>query len=244
MKTWLKKNKYLVGSIGFGMIALFCFFFATLNQKEEFTREAKTLLSSGLEEAKKPKKQVETKTSETNSFQPEVVTDAEIPVEPEETALPTGVALSEGERPTVETLQEAQKDFEQVKDDILGTIRIASIGLEMPILEGDSFEKMLYGACTVLPKQTMGKGNYTLAAHNAGVDGLMFSSLGNVAVGEIITLQDRSGHVYNYKVKEQRHVNMTDTSILNLTRKPTLTLITCDQATKTDGRIVVIAELD
>ncbi|EGO7892786.1 class A sortase [Enterococcus faecalis] len=243
MKTWLKKNKYLVGAIGFGMIALFCFFFANLNQKEEFTREAKTLLSSGLEEAKKPKKQVETKTSKTNSSQPEAVTGAEIPVAPEETALPTGVALSEGERPTVETLQEAQKDFEQVKDDILGTIRIASIGLEMPILEGDSFEKMLYGACTVLPKQTMGKGNYTLAAHNAGVDGLMFSSLGNVAVGETITLQDRLGHVYNYKVKEQRHVNMTDTSILNLTRKPTLTLITCDQATKTDGRIVVIAEM-
>lgn len=243
MKTWLKKNKYLVGAIGFGVIALFCFFFANLNQKEEFTREAETLLSSGLEEAKKPKKQVETKTSETNSSQPEVVTGAEIPVEPEETALPTGVALSEGERPTVETLQEAQKDFEQVKDDILGTIRIASISLEMPILEGDSFKKMLYGACTVLPKQTMGKGNYTLAAHNAGVDGLMFSSLGNVSVGETITLQDRSGHIYNYKVKEQRHVNMTDTSILNLTRKPTLTLITCDQATKTDGRIVVIAEL-
>ncbi|WP_242384468.1 class A sortase [Enterococcus faecalis] len=244
MKTWLKKNKYLVGAIGFGMIALFCFFFANLNQKEEFTREAKTLLSSGLEEAKKRKKQAETKTSKTNSSQSEAVTGAEIPVEPEETALPTGVALSEGERPTVETLQEAQKDFEQVKDDILGTIRIASIGLEMPILEGDSFEKMLYGACTVLPKQTMGKGNYTLAAHNAGVDGLMFSSLGNVAVGETITLQDRSGHVYNYKVKEQRHVNMTETSILNLTRKQTLTLITCDQATKTDGRIVVIAELD
>ncbi|WP_187164711.1 class A sortase [Enterococcus faecalis] len=243
MKTWLKKNKYLVGASSFGMIALFCFFFANLNQKEEFTREAKTLLSSGLEEAKKPKKQVETKTSKTNSSQPEAVTGAEIPVEPEETALPTGIALSEGERPTVETLQEAQKDFEQVKDDILGTIRIASIGLEMPILEGDSFEKMLYGACTVLPKQTMGKGNYTLAAHNAGVDGLMFSSLGNVAVGETITLEDRSGHIYNYKVKEQRHVNMTDTSILNLTRKPTLTLITCDQPTKTDGRIVVIAEL-
>lgn len=232
-----------MGAIGFGMIALFCFFFANLNQKEEFTREAKTLLSSGLEEAKKPKKQVETKTNETNSSQPEVVTGAEIPVEPEETALPTGVALSEGERPTVETLQKAQKDFEQVKDDILGTIRISSVGLEMPILEGDSFEKMLYGACTVLPKQTMGKGNYTLAAHNAGVDGLMFSSLGNVAVGETIALEDRSGHVYSYKVKEQRHVNMTDTSILNLTRRPTLTLITCDQATKTDGRIVVIAEM-
>ncbi|HIH2405946.1 TPA: sortase domain-containing protein [Enterococcus faecalis] len=31
--------------------------------------------------------------------------------------------------------------------------------------------------------------------------------------------------------------------MLNLTRKPTLTLITCDQATKTTGRIIVIAEL-
>lgn len=238
MSNWLKNRKLMVGLIGLSMIIFIGVCVAQVNQKVQVKRELETVLSSGLEEAKKPKKQVEI-----NSSQPEVVTGAEIPVEPEETALPTGVALSEGERPTVKTLQEAQKNFDQVKDDILGTIRIASIGLEMPILEGDSFERMLYGACTVLPKQTMGKGNYTLAAHNAGVDGLMFSSLGNVAVGETITLQDRSGHVYNYKVKEQRHVNMSDTSVLNLTRKPTLTLITCDQATKTDGRIVVIAEM-
>ena len=41
--------------------------------------------------------QLHKQTSETNSSQPEVVTGAEIPVEPEETALPTGVALSEGD---------------------------------------------------------------------------------------------------------------------------------------------------
>lgn len=240
MKAWLKKNKYFVGAIGLGTIGLICYaFFANLSQKEEFTREAEILLSSGLEEAKKPEKQVKT----TESVQSDVVTGAEETTQSDETAIPTSVDLSEGERPTVEMIQEAQKNFSKVKNDVLGTIRIPSIGLEMPILQGDSFEKMLYGACTVLPKQTMSKGNYTLAAHNAGVDGLMFSSLGNVAVGETITLQDRSGHVYNYKVKEQRHVDMTDTSILNLTRKPTLTLITCDKATKTTGRIVVIAEL-
>ncbi|MGL9942430.1 MULTISPECIES: class A sortase [Enterococcus] len=240
MKAWLKKNKYFVGAIGLGTIGLICYaFFANLSQKEEFTREAETLLSSGLEEAKKPKKQAKT----TESVQSDVVTGAEEITQSDETAISTSVDLSEGERPTVEMIREAQKNFSKVKNDVLGTIRIPSIGLEMPILQGDSFEKMLYGACTVLPKQTMGKGNYTLAAHNAGVDGLMFSSLGNVAVGETITLQDRSGHVYNYKVKEQRHVDMTDTSILNLTRKPTLTLITCDKATKTTGRIVVIAEL-
>ena len=240
MKAWLKKNKYFVGAIGLGTIGLICYaFFANLSHKEEFTREAETLLSSGLEEAKKPKKQAKT----TESVQSDVVTGAEETTQSDETAIPTSVDLSEGERPTVEMIQEAQKNFSKVKNDILGTISIPSIDLEMPILQGDSFEKMLYGACTVLPKQTMGKGNYTLAAHNAGVDGLMFSSLGNVAVGETITLQDRSEHIYSYKVKEQRHVDMTDTSILNLTRKPTLTLITCDKATKTTGRIVVIAEL-
>ncbi|EHQ8839999.1 class A sortase [Enterococcus faecalis] len=240
MKAWLKKNKYFVGAIGLGTIGLICYaFFSNLSQKEEFTREAETLLSSGLEEAKKPEIQAKT----TESVQSDVVTGAEETTQSDETAIPTSVDLSEGERPTVEMIREAQKNFLKVKNDVLGTISIPSIGLEMPILQGDSFEKMLYGACTVLPKQTMGKGNYTLAAHNAGVDGLMFSSLGNVAVGETITLQDRSEHIYSYKVKEQRHVDMTDTSILNLTRKPTLTLITCDKATKTTGRIVVIAEL-
>ncbi|MDN3201698.1 class A sortase [Enterococcus faecalis] len=240
MKVWLKKNKYFVGAIGLGTIGLICYaFFANLSQKEEFTREAETLLSSGLEEAKKPEIQAKT----TESVQSDVVTGAEETTQSDETAIPTSVELSEGERPTVEMIREAQKNFSKVKNDVLGTISIPSIDLEMPILQGDSFEKMLYGACTVLQKQTMGKGNYTLAAHNAGVDGLMFSSLNKVSKGSLIMLQDRSGHVYNYKVKEQRHVDMTDTSILNLTRKPTLTLITCDKATKTTGRIVVIAEL-
>ncbi|EKZ0111344.1 class A sortase, partial [Enterococcus faecalis] len=61
MKAWLKKNKYFVGAIGLGTIGLICYaFFANLSQKEEFRREAETLLSSGLEEAKKPEKQVKT----------------------------------------------------------------------------------------------------------------------------------------------------------------------------------------
>ncbi|EHQ8840319.1 class A sortase, partial [Enterococcus faecalis] len=180
MKAWLKKNKYFVGAIGLGTIGLICYaFFANLSQKEEFTREVETLLSSGLEEAKKPEIQAKT----TESVQSDVVTGAEETTQSDETAIPTSVELSEGERPTVEMIREAQKNFSKVKNDVLGTISIPSIDLEMPILQGDSFEKMLYGACTVLPKQTMGKGNYTLAAHNAGVDGLMFSSLNKVSKG-------------------------------------------------------------
>ncbi|EPI08716.1 class A sortase [Enterococcus faecalis] len=231
MRKWIgkKQNKVFVGVIGILSITLFFFLFheqGRINQTKQVIEETN---QSGLEEAEKPKT--------TQSSKADVVTGAE---EPESS---TRVALADGERPTLETLQDAQASFSEVADDVLGSIEIPSIQLNMPILEGISYERMLYGAVTVLENQTMGQGNYVLAAHNAGVDGLMFSSLGNVAVGETITLQDRSGHAYTYKVKEQRHVNMTDTSVLDITRKPTLTLITCDQATKTTGRIVVIAEL-
>ena len=130
-----------------------------------------------------------------------------------------------------------------MSDSVLGSIEIDSIQLKLPILMGDSFDNMLYGACTVLSKQTMGKGNYALASHNAGYEGLLFTSLNKVSVGDLVKLNDREGHSFIYKVKEQKHVDMTDTTMLNLTRKPTLTLITCDQATKTTGRIIVIAEL-
>ncbi|CAC9764380.1 hypothetical protein IE044AEMC_01493 [Enterococcus faecalis] len=241
MKTWIEKNKYFVGAIGIILIALFSLLLFENRQKEEVKEAINTVVSSGLEEAKKPKKHLETKSSETvQSNQVDIITGTEAQ---EETTIPVGVALSEGERPTIKTIQNVQENFNEVSDSVLGSIEIDSIQLKLPILIGDSFDNMLYGACTVLPKQTMGKGNYALASHNAGYEGLLFTSLNKVSVGDLIKVNDRSGHSFIYKVKEQRHVDMTDTTMLNLTRKPTLTLITCDQATKTTGRIIVIAEL-
>ncbi|MDN3136052.1 class A sortase [Enterococcus faecalis] len=241
MKTWIEKNKYFVGAIGIILIALFSLLLFENRQKEGVKEAINTVVSSGLEEAKKPKKHLETKSSETvQSNQVDIITGTEAQ---EETTIPVGVALSEGERPTIKTIQNVQENFNEVSDSVLGSIEIDSIQLKLPILIGDSFDNMLYGACTVLPKQTMGKGNYALASHNAGYEGLLFTSLNKVSVGDLIKVNDRSGHSFIYKVKEQRHVDMTDTTMLNLTRKPTLTLITCDQATKTTGRIIVIAEL-
>ena len=83
------------------------------------------------------------------------------------------ISLTEGERPSVKTIQSAQVNFNEVSDSVLGSIEIDSIQLKLPILMGDSFDNMLYGACTVLSKQMMGKGNYALASHNAGYEGLL-----------------------------------------------------------------------
>ncbi|EPE2450279.1 class A sortase [Enterococcus faecalis] len=254
----IKYYKVQLGAIGVCLIALFVFFGFQSHKKTTMTNDLVEIAESGVKEAKKPK----SNTKKTSDSIPDVIAGAEKqksepekPKEQQSTAeeVPTSEEQSpvmeevgnlvDGERPTAESIKQAQVNFDQVKDDILGTLQIPSIALEMAILQGDSFEKMLYGACTVLPKQTMGQGNYVLAAHNAGIDGIMFSSLPAVEVGETITISDRANHTYTYSVKEKKHVDMTDTSMLNLTRKPTLTLITCDQATKTTGRIVVIAEL-
>lgn len=239
MKKWIEKNKYFVGAIGMILIALFSFLLLESKQKEEVKEAINTVVSSGLEEAKKPKKE---STKTTNSSSNESIQSV-LETTTNEEPVPKVVSLSEGERPTAEKIQQAQQNFNQVADSVLGSIEIDSIQLKLPILEGDSFDNMLYGACTVLPKQEMGKGNYALASHNAEHEGLLFTSLNKVSVGDVVKLNDRSGNSFTYKVKEQKHVDMTDTTMLNLTRKPTLTLITCDQATKTIGRIIVIAEL-
>ncbi|HAP4790782.1 TPA: class A sortase, partial [Enterococcus faecalis] len=202
MKKWIEKNKYFVGAIGAILIALFSFLLFENQQKEEVKEAINTVISSGLEEAKKPKKHVETKSNETvQSNQVDVITGTEAQ---EETTIPVGVALSEGERPTINTIQNAQENFNEVSDSVLGSIEIDSIQLKLPILMGDSFDNMLYGACTVLPKQIMGKGNYALASHNAGYEGLLFTSLNKVSVGDLVKLNDREGHSFTYKVKEQK----------------------------------------
>ena len=164
------KNKYFVGAIGVILIALFHSFFSKPTKR----RSERSYKYNGIKwfrGSRKAKKHVETKSSETvQSNQVDVITGTEVQ---EETPIPTVISLTEGERPSVKTIQSAQVNFNEVSDSVLGSIEIDSIQLKLPILMGDSFDNMLYGACTVLSKQMMGKGNYALASHNAGYEGLL-----------------------------------------------------------------------
>lgn len=80
-------------------------------------------------------------------------------------------------RPTKEELEQAQANLGQVESYAVGDLTIPAIDLAMKIFQGTTYEKMLYGATTVLPDSVVGKGNYVLASHNMGVEGKMFTSL-------------------------------------------------------------------
>ncbi|ELY1999583.1 class A sortase [Enterococcus faecalis] len=250
----IKYYKYQVGAIGIILIALFSFWgYSTIQAKEKQEKQAtvqtlKEINASGVKEAKIPKEKnnKDDHSPAANDGQLNIKNNDSTKDETENERVKneeTIDALSTGERPTPEEIKAAHKNFNQVRNDIVGTLTISSIGLEMPILTGDSFNQMLYGACEVLSKQTMGQGNYPLAAHNAGIPGLMFSSLKDVQLGDKVTLTDRNNQSWTYEITEKKNVDMTDTSILNSTLRPRVTLITCDQETETTGRDVVIAEL-
>lgn len=248
----IKYYKYQIGAIGIIMIALISFWgYSTIKEKEkqEAVQTLKEINASGVNEAKIPKevsKDTHSTIDEQSSTNKKELSKVETKTETDgvsDSKNATIDVLSSGERPTPEAIQAAYSNFNQAREDIVGTLTISSIGLEMPILTGASYNQMLYGACQVLPKQTMGEGNYPLAAHNAGVPGLMFSSLKDVQLGDKVIVTNRNNQSWTYEITEKNNVDMTDTSILNMTLRPRVTLITCDQETETTGRDIVIAEL-
>lgn len=123
------------------------------------------------------------------------------------------------------------------------SISIESIGLNLNIIQGTNKTNMLYGATTMIEGQRMGQGNYALAGHHLPRNDLLFSPLMDIQKGAIVVLKNPEQE-FKYKVVETKVVDYKDgASVLKQTEKPTLTLITCDKPTTTNGRFIVLAEL-
>lgn len=155
--------------------------------------------------------------------------------------------------PTLSEVKEAQKpeNIERAKHAMTGTISIPSVDIRLNILEGTNATNMLYGATTMLPHQKMGKGNYVLAGHNMKARGVLFSNLilndqPQVHKGNRIYLSNGS-KTYTYRVTSTETIDMHNTSCLNESKKPIITLFTCTRDTyntgKTKYRFVVHGEL-
>lgn len=149
----------------------------------------------------------------------------------------------EMKRPTLAEINEAQAHLDDLASLYVGTVEVPSIDLNINILEGTTYERMLYAATTILPDSKMGKGNYALASHNMAVEGSMFTSLYRVQVGDDIYLKDQSGKSYHYKTKSVEVVNYKDTSCLEEQDKAVVTLVTCESVRDTTNRIIVQGEL-
>jgi sortase A len=120
---------------------------------------------------------------------------------------------------------------------------IPAISLDTPIKEvfiiDDEWEVAEYAAGFLHATAFPGEGNTVLAGH-AGIRGAVFRDLGALNPGDDIYV-DAAGWRYHYRVRESKNVWPDQVDILDPSRTPVLTLLTC---TNWDTqRLVVVADL-
>lgn len=121
-------------------------------------------------------------------------------------------------------------------------ITIPAIGVDAPVVEGDGWQQLQKGVGrhmgTANPGQT---GNMVLSAHN-DIFGEIFRDLDRLDEGDEIFVQTTT-RSFTYVVRGTRIVEPTEVSVMNPTREPTTTLISCYPYLVDSERIVVVAEL-
>ncbi len=123
-------------------------------------------------------------------------------------------------------------------------VRIESLGINMPIIEGDG-EKALYKGAWRSPWNSTPDqgGNTVLFGHrflNLPPSKNTLFRLNEIEVGDTFEV-DWEGKTYTYAVSEIKIVEPSDVSVLGQTDKPTITLITCTPKFTTLQRLVVHA---
>ncbi|MBY4602657.1 MULTISPECIES: class A sortase [Bacillus] len=132
--------------------------------------------------------------------------------------------------------------FDHDQKSIIGRITIKSVDLELPILKGTTNENLLIGAATMRPNQKMGEGNYPLAGHHLKQESLLFGPLENIKTGAQIVITDFKKD-YIYSVSSKEIISEMDAKVIEETNEKEITLITCDKAAETEGRLVVKGKL-
>ncbi|HDR5278539.1 class A sortase [Bacillus cereus] len=124
---------------------------------------------------------------------------------------------------------------------VAGTIKIPSVNINLPIIEGVSNSSMVTGGGTLKPSQVMGKGNYALASHNMKNSKLLFGPLEKISIGTKIYLSDGKD-TYEYVVTKKEVINPSQTDVIkDKDGESLVTLITCTNNGK--KRIVVVGKL-
>ena len=131
-------------------------------------------------------------------------------------------------------------------------LTINSLGLhDVPVLNSDSSRALDQGVIhlpdTSLPWSDTPERNVYLAGHRLGWPGtgshLIFYRLGALSNGDMITLRDRDGRRYNYKVIDSFTVSPDETWVTGRVRgRDLLTLQTCTPIPTFEKRLIVRAE--
>ncbi len=119
---------------------------------------------------------------------------------------------------------------------------ISKLNLDWPIVEGDDWEALKRGVGHHIGSANPGeRGNLVLSGHD-DVFGEVFKDLDQLATDDLVVVY-AGGHAFHYAVRARRVVAPTELSVLEQTREPVVTLITCTPYRIDTQRLVVIAQL-
>jgi len=152
----------------------------------------------------------------------------------------TGIATSHAQAELRRDIAQHGFAAHPVPGGAVGVIRIPRIHLDMAVVQGVSLEALARGPghypSTPLPGHG---GNVAIAGHRT-THLHPFWSLNDVRAGDRIDLVTAEG-TFVYRVAWRRVVDPLDTSVLEPTRTPSLTLTTCNPRFQAWQRLVVRA---
>jgi len=119
-------------------------------------------------------------------------------------------------------------------------IQIPTIGVDAPVVQGDSWEQLKKGVAQHIGSGDPGQlGNVVLSAHN-DVFGELFRDLDRLQAGDQVILFTMQRQ-YVYVVTGSQIVAPTQVDVMSPTHEPTVTLISCYPYMVDNKRIVVFA---
>ncbi len=128
----------------------------------------------------------------------------------------------------VKEIDFAQVTRSQVKNnsDAIGAMAIPDVNMYLPVMLGLSDDAMSTGGGTMRDGEVMGQGNFALAGHYMTSKGVLFSPLEDSKKGQLIYLTNLK-KIFVYKIYMKKKVNPYAVWLVNNTKKPIVTLITC-----------------
>ncbi|AAK78186.1 sortase A [Clostridium acetobutylicum] len=129
-----------------------------------------------------------------------------------------------------------------IKDGTIGILKIPKIDLKVAIGEGTDLKTLKYAVGhfrnTSMPGQN---GNFCLAGHRSYTFGEYFNRLGEIGSGDEIDVETVNG-TFKYKVYSTKVVLPSEVHVLDQTKDPTMTLVTCTPIRIATHRLIIKAK--
>jgi len=155
---------------------------------------------------------------------------------------PVEASIPEHLRPLVKVPTPAQLPTAEPRPEQPVRIVIPSIGVDAPVIQGDDPHSLKLGVGHHLGSANPGeRGNVVLSAHN-DIFGEIFRYLSDMQLEDEIVVYTAT-QAYRYVVKARRLIEPTAVEVMDPTREPVVTLISCYPYLVDTQRIVVIGEL-